>query len=369
MFKRWKVQAVAITLTVGLAACGDDSVRPADPDDIGAWAELLGVPGVSVAVINDFQVDYVEVHGVMDESTGEPVTPTTLFQAASISKGVSAVGVMTLVQDGILTLDTDINHYLTSWQLPDHSGQNSQKATIRRLLSHTAGTTVSGFRGYRYSESVPTLLELLNGQAPANSPPIYIDVTPGSQFRYSGGGYEVVELAVRDVTGIGFPQLIQERVLAPLGMANSTYEQPLPESLRARAPQGYYANGSAVPGGHHIYPEIAAAALWTTPTDVARFVIEIQRSLRGESNRILTRENTQLLITEVRNRYGLGFALRSLRGETYFWHAGANDGFRCAMIAHPDGHGLVLMTNSDRGSDLYENVIPVIASREDWPGY
>ena len=168
--------------------------------------ELYGVPGVSVAVINDFQLDYVEVHGVESRSTQEPVTDKTRFQAASISKSVSAVGVVKLAQEGMISLDTDVNHYLTSWQVSDNELQNTEKVTLRRLVSHTAGTTVHGFRGYRYTESVPTLIQILNGESPANSAPIVVDFVPGSRWRYSGGGYVVMDQALRDVTGITFPE-------------------------------------------------------------------------------------------------------------------------------------------------------------------
>ena len=180
-----------------------------------------------------------------------------------------------------------------------------------------------------------------------------------------------MQQVVTDRTGAAFPDFIEQRVLEPIGMLNSTYEQPLPDSLLDLAGSGYYADGVAVPGGHHVYPEIAAAGLWTTSADLARFIIELQLSLRGESNKVLTRENAELFITEVESDYGLGIALRSLRGPPYFWHAGANDGFRCAMIAHISrGHGLVIMTNSDNGQPkLTEAVIKLVGRREGWPGY
>jgi CubicO group peptidase (beta-lactamase class C family) len=199
---------------------------------------------------------------------------------------------------------------------------------------------------------------------------VVVEAVPGTRFQYSGGGYEIADQVVRDVTGTGFPDFINTRVLEPIGMDHSTFEQPLPATLFDSAASGYYADGTPVPGRHHIYPEIAAAALWTTPSDYGRFLIEIQLSLRGESNRVLSRENATLLVTEVRNDYGLGFGLRSLRDQPYFWHDGANDGFRGAMVAHLSrGHGVVVMTNSDNGLELAEAVIELIGKREGWPGY
>ena len=370
MIERLVAPAVVMALVLGAPGCST-ALGPADPTDIGSWMELYEVPGVSVAVIKDFGLDYVEVHGVKSKSTREPVTDQTLFQAASLSKSVSAAGVVSLAQDGTVSLDADVNNYLTSWQVPDNGFQDTEKVTLRRLLSHTAGTTVSGFRGYRYPEAVPTLIQILNGEPPANSAPIVVNSVPGSGFRYSGGGYLIAQQAVMDVTGTTFPEFIRERVLEPIGLNNSTFEQPLPDSLLDSAASGYYANGVAVPGSHHIYPEIAAGGWWTTPTDVAHFLIELQLSLRGELNSVLSKENAELLVTEVRNDYALGLALRSDRGQPYFWHAGANDGFRCAMIAHlSKGYGLVIMTNSDNGEpELSEAVIKLIGRREGWPGY
>jgi CubicO group peptidase (beta-lactamase class C family) len=370
MIRRWITPATAVVLALGAPGCGDDSLGPEDSSSIASWMDFHDVPGVSVAVIRDFELDYVEVHGVKSRSTQEPVTAQTLFQAASISKSVSSAGVVRLAQESTVSLDTNVNSYLTSWQIPNNSYQNTEKVTLRRLMSHTAGTTVHGFRGYRYTESVPTTIQILKGQPPANSAPIVVDFVPGSEWRYSGGGYVVMELAVRDVTGTTFPNFIREKVLEPIGMENSTFEQPLPDSLFDSAASGYYANGTAVPGRHHIYPETAAAALWTTPTDLARFLIEVQLSLRGESNRVLSRENTEGLLTEVMNGYALGFARWSDRTQPYFGHGGANDGFRSTMVAHlSQGYGVVVMTNSDNGSDLAEAVVRVVGRREGWPGY
>ena len=247
--------SLIVAATSVLAAGCSTPLSPQDPTDIGSWMELYDVPGVSVAVIRDFKLDYIEVHGVKSPSTKASVTGQTLFQAASMSKGVSAVGVLSLAQESVVSLDTEVNDYLTSWQLPHNSLQNTEHVTLRRLLSHTAGTTVSGFRGYRYTEPVPTLIQILNGEPPANSPAVVVDLVPGNQFRYSGGGYEVMEQVVRDVTGETYPDFIRERVLGPIGMDNSTYEQPLPTSLRDSAASGYYADGVAVPGGTTFIPK------------------------------------------------------------------------------------------------------------------
>jgi CubicO group peptidase (beta-lactamase class C family) len=277
---------------------------------------------------------------------------------------------MRLVQDGKVFLDADINTYLTSWQVPDNEFVSTEKVTLRRILSHSAGTTVHGFRGYRYSEPSPTLIQVLNGAPPANSAPIVVDFVPGSDQRYSGGGYVVMQQALMDIEGATFPEIMRETVLQPIGMANSTFEQPLPESRLSSASAGHHSNGGVVPGDHHVYPEMAAAGLWTTPTDLARFLIELQLSLRGESNQVLSRELVELMLTEVGGGFGLGFAVWSHGGERYFGHGGANEGFRCFMVAHRSrGFGVVVLTNSDDGADLADAVVELIGEREGWPGY
>lgn len=301
---------------LGVAACSSPA-GPDDRDSIEAWMEFHGVPGVGVAVIKDFRLAYTEFYGVKSLTTQEPVTPETLFQAASISKSVSAFALLTLQRDGLISIDQDVRTYLDSWELPFAGVPASSRVTIRRLLSHTAGTTVSGFRGYRYSEGVPTLLQILDGVPPANSRPIVVAMEPGAQFSYSGGGYLIMQQALLDMLGMPFAELVDARALDPLGMDESTYEHPLPEGLRDRAASGYYASGGAVPFGHHIYPEVAAAALWTTPADVARFLVAIQRSLRGDGDQLLDRSLAEQLVTEVQDDYGLGFHLNMRRGWPY----------------------------------------------------
>ena len=235
----WSIlSAVAAASTILSSACRD-STGPSDRDDIGAWMDFYDVPGVSVAVIKDFALDYVEVHGVKSRDSGEPVSAHTLFQAASLTKGVSAMGVVSLAQDEVVSLDADVDDYLTSWQVPENAYQAVEKVTLRRLLSHTAGTTVHGFRGYRYTEAWPTLVQILNGEPPANSPPVVVERVPGSAFSYSGGGYEIADLVVRDVTGSTFAEFIGDRVLDPLGMSESTFEQPLPAAWLGLAASGY----------------------------------------------------------------------------------------------------------------------------------
>jgi len=241
----------------------------------------FGVPGASVAVIHDYKIEWAKGYGVADSQSGAPVTRHTLFQAASTSKPVAALAALKLVERGVLHLDGDVNRELKSWKVPANQFTREHPVDLRSLLSHTAGTTVHGFGGYSVRERLPTLRQILDGVKPANSPPIRVDKVPGKGFRYSGGGTLIAQRLVMDVTNEPFPEVMRSLVLNPIGMASSTYEQPLPEYLRANAASGHDDKGHPIPGKWQIYPEMQAAGLWPTPADMARYIIEIQLANEG----------------------------------------------------------------------------------------
>ncbi len=322
-----------------------------------------GVPGVSIAVVRSDRIEWARAWGTKDARTNEPVTTETLFQAASISKPVAAVTAMRLVEDGKLELGEDINRFLTSWKLPTNEFTDQEPVILHHLLSHTGGTTVSGFRGYKESEGVPTLREVLDGTGVANSAPIRVDQLPGASYRYSGGGYTVMQQALIDLEGRPFPEIAREKTLGPIGMRLSTYEQPLPSNRLSEAASGHLGNGSRIRETRHIYPEMAAAGLWTNPSDLARFGLAIQRSLAGASGAILSQELTALMLTPyVSDNYGLGFSLSRERGVSTFGHGGSNVGFKCTMrfARESGGLGIVVMTNGDRGSQLYREIVNAV---------
>jgi hypothetical protein len=234
------------------------------------------------------------------------------------------------------------------------------------LLTHSAGVTVHGFGGYAAGTPVPTIVQVLNGEAPANSNAIRVDVLPGSMWRYSGGGYTIAQLAAADVSGISFPKLMQDTVLRPFGMEHSTFEQPLPPQLLAQAATPYRGNGTPVKGGPHVYPELAAAGLWTTPSDLARFAIGIQEALSGKSQSVLSTKTVRDMLQPAIEQQGIGFAVDSTLGT--FSHGGANEGYRCSFIAFQDGNGVIIMTNSDSGGALLPELTRTIAYEQGWPG-
>lgn len=328
------------------------------------------VPGVSVAVINDGKIEWARSYGVAEAGSDRAVSVDTLFQAASISKPVSALGALRLVERGKLALDEDVNAWLRSWRVPDSEFTKSKKVTLRRLLSHSAGTTVHGFRGYAEGEQVPTLVELLDGRKPANSAPVRVDLEPGTRFRYSGGGTSIAQQLIIDVTGKPFPQYMREAVLAPVGMKQSTYEQPLPASRAGQAASGHNMAGAVVKGRWHTHPEMAAAGLWTTPSDLARLAIEVQQAFAGRSNKVISKKMAAEMLKPVDGSYGLGFGVGGTGRALTFSHGGSNVGFRCMLFAYAEtGQGAVVMTNGDGGAPLLGEILRAIAKEYDWPDH
>jgi CubicO group peptidase (beta-lactamase class C family) len=329
------------------------------------------VPGVAVALIENSQIAWVRHYGVVEAGKKRPVTAQTLFQAGSISKPVAATAALRLVEPGKLELDRDVNEYLKSWKVPANGSWQPQ-VTIRQLVSHTAGLTVHGFPGYPRSQPLASLLNVLNGRLPANTAPIVVDTVPGTQMRYSGGGYCVLQQLLIDVMGKPFPALMRELVLDPAGMARSSYEQPLPEPRARFAATGHRGTGDKVEGGNHIYPEMAAAGLWTTPEDLATFVIELQKARQGRPSKLLSEKMAkEMMAPQVEEHIGLGVFLSGKGDNQRFGHGGWDEGFVAEVTAYATkGHGAAVMTNSDAGgSALNPEILSGLAQEYNWPEY
>jgi CubicO group peptidase (beta-lactamase class C family) len=347
--------------------------RPTDPTTLSARMEELGVPGVSAAVVRDGRVAWARAWGMADVEEGRAATPETLFQAASISKPVAATGALLLVDEEVLSLDGPVNEHLPGWRLPEHPWEARRPVTLRHLLTHTGGLTVHGFPGYRRGTPLPTLPQILDGAEPSNTGAVRVDQEPGSRWRYSGGGTTIVQLLMDQVTGEAFEDWMEARVLGPLGMTSSTYRQPLPDSLHPRAATAYLANGSAVDGAWHVYPEQAAAGLWTTPTDLARWILAVQGAVNGDDGGaapILAGETARAMVTAGEGGWGLGPAVSGEGSAHRFSHGGANRGFRAELTGWvEDGRGIVVMSNSDQGGILVRELAMAIAAEYGWEGY
>lgn len=321
------------------------------------------VPAASIAVIDNYRIAWVYATGFGDVASRAPASPRTLFQAASMSKPVSAAAILRLFEEKHLDLDADVNTLLRSWRVPPFA-RASDGVTIRRLLSHNAGINVGGFVGYDRDAALPTLAQVLDGAPPANSEAIRIASAPGSLTRYSGGGTTIAQQVAVDVSGEPFPRFMEETLLAPLGMGNSTFEQPLPQTMWSRAADGYYGDGRPVHRGWHVYPTMAAAGLWTTPSDLATFVIAIQNALRGRGHAPIDSTVAREMTTTASGSFGLGPEVQP----GYFAHSGANEGFQGVFYGLSSrGRGVVVMTNSDNGLLLADEVVHSVAKAYGWP--
>lgn len=329
------------------------------------------IKGVSIAVINDYKIEWAKGYGFADVSEQRPVTEKTLFQAASISKSLNSLAVLKLVQEGKLDLNTDINKYLVSWKFPYDSRSGGKPVNLAALLSHTAGLTVHGFPGYEQGKELPSLIQVLDGKPPANTAAIRSFEEPGKKYEYSGGGTTISQLLVMDVTGRDYAEYMQKNVLDPLGMISSSYKQPPSAEMKGLLATGYKPDGREVKGKYHIYPEQAAAGLWTNPTDLCKYIIETQLALEGKSSKVISQEMTKLRLTPVALDAGLGTFINSrVTGSVkYFNHNGGNEGFSCTSVGSLEGgKGVVAMTNSDNGV-LLEEIVNSVAIVYNWKDY
>jgi len=331
--------------------------------------ERFRVPGVSIAVIKDFKIDWAKGYGVADVESGMRVDADTIFQAASISKPVAAMAAVRAAQDGRFGLDQDINAILKSWKLPESDFTRGHPVTPRALMSHTSGLGDGfGFPGYHPSAPRPSLVEILNGSKPSNVGAVLMERPPFTAEKYSGGGVTLMQLAMIDALGRPYPEIMQSLVLGPIGMTNSAYEQPLSAARDLHAARAHSGRGLAMDTKWHVYPELAAAGLWTTPTDLAKFAIEVQQTALGRSTRVLTRASVLEMLTPVGvGDYAVGFAITKKGEGWYFAHGGSNWGFQCSVIAHRvKGYGVAIMTNGDAGRPVINEIEARVAAAYGW---
>jgi len=336
------------------------------------------VNGISIVVIKDFKIDWAKGYGWADSLTRRPVNTSTLFQVGSISKSINGLAVLSLVQRGKLDLDMDINEHLKSWKFPYDSLSKGKKISLANLLSHTAGLSGHGFPGYEIGDTIPSLIEILNGIPPANSKAIRSEFEPSLKYKYSGGGTTISQLIIQDVMQQPYHQFMRKTIFDPLGMKTSSYQQPPSAANKNLLATGYRSNGKVVPGNYHIYPEQAAAGLWSNPSELAAYVIEIQQSLAGKSNKILSKEMATRYVTPYNSKYvtpypddevALGVFNRKVGNERYFTHDGSDRGFKAKFIGSIEhGYGAVLMINSD-SREILEEVVNAIAFAYKWKNF
>ena len=336
---------------------------------LAALMNEFRVPGVSVAVIRDFEIHWAKGYGVADVETGDPVDTDTMFQAASISKPVAAMASLKAVQDGLFGLDDDINDILESWVLDGAGFTRDRPVTPRSLMSHVSGLGDGfGFPGYEPTDPLPSTVQILEGHELSNVGPVFMERPPMTLQEYSGGGVTVMQLAISDARDRAFEDILRDDVLEPIGMTNSSFEQPLSPEHDTFAARAHDANGRSMGSKWHVYPEMAAAGLWTTPSDLARFAIEVQKSAVGQSNRVLSRTTVQEMLSPVGvGPYAVGFMVGQVGEGWYFQHGGGNWGFRCILMAHKvKGYGLAVMTNAQGGGQVRSEIARRIQVAYEW---
>jgi CubicO group peptidase (beta-lactamase class C family) len=328
--------------------------------------EFYKIPAVSVAIIDNYQLNWAKAYGWADKEAKIPATTETLFQAASISKSLNSVGILNWAESNNIDLNTDINTYLKSWKLKNRKKAKGKEISISNLLSHTAGLSGHGFNGYKVGEQIPTTEQILDGKKPSNSKKIKSISQPNKVFKYSGSGVMITQLMLSQNTGIAYSTYMKKTILNPLGMTESFFSQPSPKDKGLAT--AYWAQGTPLDGKYHIYPEMAAAGLWTNPTELSKYIIEMQKSLKGESNILLSQEMAKKMLSpHLKDGItGLGVFFENLNGRDYFTHGGSNEGFKCYYYGSiEDGKGIVIMTNSEN-FDIIPEIIRSIIKVYEW---
>ncbi|MFY0603122.1 MAG: beta-lactamase family protein [Flavobacteriaceae bacterium] len=340
-----------------------DSIQEIQNYNIEDRMKELGVTGLSIAVINNGLIEWAKGYGIADSTENRKVTTETMFQAGSISKPVAATKALQLYENGALDLDANINDYLVNWKLPDNKFTTEEKVTTRRILDHSSGLTVWGFPGYERGKNIPTTAEILDGKGNTDSVRVY--KKPGESWRYSGGGYTIMQQMISDIEQKQFSDIMQEDILNPLGMTKSTYENPLPEKYHNIAATGHYSDGSEVKGKWHVYPEMAAAGLWTTPSQLVMWAKEVMQVYQSQQDGLLKANTINEMLTVSTDSYGLGIVVE----DHTFVHFGADKGFRAQIVGwknHPVAY--VIMVNSDNSRTIFREVLLSIVQEYNLPG-
>lgn len=355
----------------------ENSLRPSKKENLDTlWTlaermEHYHSPAVSIAVIDNFELVWARAYGWADKAEKIPATTATLFQAASISKSVNALGVLKWVEENNIDLNADINSFLKTWQFKYSKKSKGKTISLSHLLSHTAGISAHGFNGYQTSMTLPSTTQILDAKKPANSDKVKPLFEPGIKFKYSGGGTTITQLILAENTKMAYDQYIKENILEPLGMSNSFYTQPPPENSKSLLATAHWANGTPIKGKYHVYPEMAAAGLWTNPSDLSHYIIEVQKSLLGKSNKIISTEMAQKMTTPFLKDgiTGLGVFLNNYDGNIYFNHGGSNEGFKCTYYGSMEGgKGVVIMVNSEN-FDIIPEIVRSVSRVYDWKGF
>ena len=331
------------------------------------------VPGVSLAVIDANAVEWSRTYGDKDALIRQPLTRETMFQAGAFSQMMTAAAALKLAEAGKIDLDADVGAWLKSWRLPpaSESGLGS-KISLRSLLTHSAGLSDHVYIGYAQGDPLPTAGQILDGAPPANGGPAWVPASRKSALRtrYSEPGYLVAGQALTDVSGMAFPALMDASIIGPLGLKNSTFALPLPDDLRARAATGHTREGQPVKGLWNNYPEAAAKGLWTPPDDFAAFLLDLLGSAAGTPGKILSQASARAMLSAQAESYGFGVVVEGKDDDILFDLRGKTRGYACFMAVYPaKRQGAVIMTNSDNGFLLIQEIMAALSEAYGWAHY
>jgi CubicO group peptidase (beta-lactamase class C family) len=332
--------------------------------------QFYKVPGLSLVVIDKKGIEWSKAYGVADIQTHELVTPDLPFQGGAFSQAIAAAVALYLVEKGTLDLDADVAAYLRTWMFPPPAPGSNNKITLRQILTHSAGLSDRIFEGYSGQEPFPSLQQVLGGEKPAKNAPVWADFKPGSRARASESGYIVLEQILTDVENKPFAAVAKEIVFAPLGMTNSTFEVLRPSGGPARTASGHLRDGRLIEGGWRLYPGAAAKGLWTTPSDFAVFFLELLKAATDTSSKVLAPATARAMLSPQKENFAFGFSVEGAVDNINFNVRGKTDGFVCYAIFYPvRGQGAVIMTNSDNGMLLVEEILRAISAAYEWPHF
>lgn len=336
------------------------------PANVEARMAEHKVPALSVAVIRNGALDWSAAWGALETGSGRAGCDS-LFQAGSLAKPVTVLAALRMQQQGVIDFDKDIATHLASYTLPAGAQTAANPVTLRNLFTHTSGITPGGYDGYAQGQPIPTDVQTVRAEAPANSRKVEVLEAPGESLVYSGGGYTVAEIALQDTLKQPFEQIMQQWLLTPVGMRQADFTVPLPAASHAHAARGHRADGSVVPGGWHHHPEQAAAGLWATASDMAAFLVELHKGYVGTSE-VFTQASIRELMANPIDRHAYGFRLIGEGEDVFLTHYGGTVGYRAGMTLNlRTGDGAVYLANSDNGSNLGREFLAAVSRTYQWP--
>ena len=335
-------------------------------------AKSENVVGMSVAIIEKGEISWFHQYGLKKEGVNEKIDSSTIFRCASISKPITALGVLKLHEEGKIHLDSNVNIYLKDWKLKMNRYTKDSIITIRRLLSHTGGINFHGGGEFDQTKDVPNIIEVLNGKA--YSPKIKAKRIPGTQFKYSGGGYTILEKIIEDVSGQSFSEFMEVNILKPLEMNRSTFKHLYAKDSIKNVACGHWDDKTTLDDGWKLNSTIAAGGLWSTSGDLCKYIIEIQEILNGKSDGILKIETVrEMLVPLIKsgdsNDWALGpYVRQESDGTWYFGHTGHNDGYHSILDASftISQGGFVFLVNTEVPLSFYSRIYTPVFDFYGW---